>query len=244
MLVEFCLPVKDEENILAANLQRILEFCCQANFQFDWKIIGIVNASTDKTADIFLEFKNKYLDKIEYIEISSPGKGRAIRTYWNQSQADILCYFDIDLAVSLEQLPLLINPLLLENVDLVIGSRLLGESKTNRSLLRETTSRSFNFLVSLLLPNKVADLQCGFKAIKAIPYKKISPFLRDNYWLFDSEIILLCQHFSYRIKEIPVDWDENRYAKRQSKVKIINDLGKFLKGLFRLRLRLFFVPKS
>jgi len=244
MLVEFCLPVKDEENILAANLQRVLDFCDQANFQFDWKIIGIINASTDKTADIFWEFKNKYPNKIEYIEISSPGKGRALRTYWNQSQADILSYFDIDLAVSLEQLPLLIKPLLLENVDLVIGSRLLSDSRTNRSRLREITSRSFNFLVNLILPNKVADLQCGFKAIKATPYKKISPFLKDDYWLFDSEIILLCQHFSYRIKEIPVNWDENRYAKRQSKVKIVNDLGKFLKGLFCLWLRLFFVPKN
>lgn len=244
MLVEICLPVKNEEKILAPNLQRVLDFCRQADFSFHWKIIGLVNGSTDNTLNIFSEFKKNYPQEIDYIEISEPGKGRAIRQYWALSQADILSYLDIDLAVLPSQLPELIWPLINNQADLSFGSRLLKESNTNRSLFREASSRAFNFLVKILLPNKVSDLQCGFKAIRRDVFRKILPYLKDDHWLFDSELVLLSQHFSYRLKEFPVDWDENRYQKRLSKVRVFRDLGKFLAGLIRLRFRLFFIPKS
>jgi glycosyltransferase involved in cell wall biosynthesis len=244
MRVEICLPVKDEEKILADNLQRILDFCLKANLNFEWKIIGLVNGSSDKTAQIFSEFKQKNPSYVDYVELSQPGKGRAIREYWLNSTADILAYLDIDLAVLPNQLPELLLPIINEEADLVIGSRLMPESKTNRSLFREATSRSFNSLVSILLPNKVSDLQCGFKAVKREVFNRIVKEAKDNYWLFDTELIVLSYYYGFRVKEIPVSWDENRYQKRVSKVKIIRDMGKFLKGLFLLRIRLYFIRRA
>ncbi len=244
MLVEICLPVKNEENILAANLQRILDFCQKADFRFSWKIVGIINGSTDKTASIFLDFKNRYPGLIDYVEFGVSGRGRVLKKYWQESGADVLSYLDIDLAVLPDQLPALIQPIIDGKADLVIGSRLLAGSNTRRSYLRETTSRFFNFLTHIFLPNKASDLQCGFKAIKADVFRKISPFVRDNYWFFDSELVILAQHFSYRLEEVPVDWAENRYRKRTSKVKVIRDIAKSLKDLLVFRWRLFFIPKS
>jgi len=244
MLVEICLPVKNEEKILAANLRQVLDFCQQANFRFSWKIIGIINGSTDKTASIFLDFKNRYSGLVDYVEFSGDGRGRVLKKYWQESGADVLSYLDIDLAVLPDQLPALIQPIIDGEADLVIGSRLLSNSKTKRSYLRETTSRSFNFLTHILLPNKASDLQCGFKAVRADIFKKIAPFIRDNYWFFDSELVILSQYFSYRLKETPVDWSENRYEKRTSKVKVVRDIIKSLKDILIFRWRLFFIPKN
>jgi glycosyltransferase involved in cell wall biosynthesis len=244
MMVEICLPVKNEEKILAANLQQILDFCQKADFQFSWKIIGIINGSTDKTASIFLDFKKRYPELVDYVEFSVAGRGRVLKKYWQESGADILSYLDIDLAVLPDQLPALIQPIIDGEADLVIGSRLLADSKTRRSYLRETTSRFFNFLTHVFLPNKASDLQCGFKAVRADIFKKIAPFIRDNYWFFDSELVVLSQYFSYRLKEVPVDWAENRYEKRTSKVKVIRDIVKSLKDLLVFRWRLFFISKN
>jgi len=244
MLVEICLPVKNEEEILAANLQQVLDFCQKADFKFSWKIVGIINGSTDKTANIFLDFKNRYPGLVDYVEFSESGRGRVLKKYWQESRADVLSYLDIDLAVLPNQLPALIQPVIDGKADLVIGSRLLSRSKTQRSYLRETTSRSFNFLTHVFLPNRASDLQCGFKAIRADIFKKLAPFIRDNYWFFDSELVILSQYFSYRLEEIPVDWAENRYKKRTSKVKVIRDIAKSLKDLLVFRWRLFFIPKS
>lgn len=244
MFVEICLPVKNEEEILGINLQRVFDFCQKANFQFSWKIVGIINGSTDKTKNIFSDFKNRFPARIDYIDIKTPGRGYALKKYWSESQADILCYLDIDLAVLPDQLPALIQPILNNEADLVVGSRLLKASQIKRSMLREATSRSFNFLSRLFLPNRASDLQCGFKAIRANVFKKIFPYLKNDYWFFDSELVILIQYFSYNFKEIPVDWAESRYKKRISKVKIVRDIIRSLGDLIAFRFRLFFIPKN
>ncbi len=244
MLVEICLPVKNEEKILAANLERILDFCLKSAWPFSWKIVGVINGSTDSTRNIFSDFKNRYPNQVDYVEFSGQGRGRALKKYWLMSQADVLSYLDIDLAVLPDALPTLIEPIIKEEADLVIGSRLLATSQTKRSWLRETTSRTFNFLTHVILPNQASDLQCGFKAIRADVFKKIASFIKDNYWFFDSELVILCQYFSYRLKEIPVNWAENRSGSRPSKVKVLRDIFRSLRDILFFRLRLFFIPRN
>lgn len=238
MMLEICLPVKDEEKILAANMQRVIDFCVAANFSFDWKVMGLSNGSHDRTVEIFSEFKNKYPEKVDYREITEPGRGRALRERWKESEADVVCYLDIDLAVLPEEIPQLVKPLLANQADLAIGSRLLPEAKIDRSYFRECVSRAFNFLSRRLLPSNASDLQCGFKAARTDFFKKIAPLLKDDYWFFDTELVILCQYFGYRWREIPVNWHENRYGKRPSKVKIIRDILKFMKDIIKLRRRL------
>ncbi len=238
MLVEICLPVKDEEKILERNLEEIIEFCQKAGFNFSWKIIGVINGSTDKTARIFKDFKNKYPQFIDYVENPLPGRGQALKKYWLSSQADIVSYLDIDLAVLPAQLPDLIMPIIKNNYDLVIGSRLSASSKIRRSILRETTSRVFNFLSRLVLPNKVSDLQCGFKAVRLDVFKKLAPLIEDDFWFFDTELVVFAQHFNYRIKELPVNWVESRDIRRVSKVRVFRDVLKSFKNILKIRKKL------
>lgn len=244
MLVEICLPVKNEAKILTVNLQRVLDFCQTASFSFDWKIVGLINGSSDATRDIFSVFKNKYPTLIEYVEISNPGRGYALKKYWLESRADVLSYLDIDLAVLPNQLPALLSPLINNEADLVIGSRLLIKSEVQRSLLRETTSRFFNLLTRLIFSNRASDLQCGFKAIKTEAFKKIAPFIQNNYWFFDSELVILSQYFSFRLQEIPVNWSESRYEKRASKVKVVRDIIRSFKDIFLFWIRLKTISKN
>lgn len=243
MKVEIFLPVKDEEKILATNLRRIIDFCESENFPFAWKIIGLSNGSHDRTIDILKEFKTNYQDKVDYREISIAGRGRALKQAWLNSEADAVCYLDIDLAVAPNQLPLLILPLIANEVDLVIGSRLMAGAKISRSQFRELISRAFNVLSRLILPNRATDLQCGFKAVRVEYFKIIAPLIRDNYWFFDSELVVISQHIGCRWREVPVNWNENRYEKRKSKVKIVSDIMKFIINIIKLRWRLLFLTK-
>jgi len=244
MLVEICLPVKDEEKILATNLQRIINYCESANFPFAWRVMGLSNGSRDKTVEIFSEFKKLYPGLVDYRDIVLPGRGRALKQRWAETEADVVCYLDIDLAVLPNQLPLLVRPLIANEADLVIGSRLLSNSKIDRSYFRELISRVFNRLSRWLLPNKASDLQCGFKAARSDFFKKVAPLIKDDYWFFDSELVIICQHLGYRLQEVPVNWNENRYEKRQSKVKIISDILRFLRNMIKLRWRLLSIKRA
>jgi hypothetical protein len=60
--------------------------------------------------------------------------------------------------------------------------------------------------------------------------------------VFDTEL-LFCIMLNCSIKEIPVDWSENRYEKRKSKIKIIKNSIDFVKNLLQLKKRLKAVKK-
>lgn len=237
MFIEFCLPVHNEEKILEPNILRLYNFCINKNYKFDWRIIIINNGSSDNTKIIAEKVSQNYNNKIKIESILKPGKGRALKTYWKNSQADILVYMDIDLAVSLDNIDDLINPIINNEVDLVIGSRLLSNSKVKRSFFRELSSRIYNSLSRKILGHKFYDMQCGFKAIRIKELKEYSNYIIDNNFFFDTELVFCFYYYGARIKEIPVDWEEERYDQRQSKLNVFKSSFSFVKNLFNLRKR-------
>lgn len=238
MLVDICIPCHNEELILEKNILHLLNFCQKQNFSFTWRIIIIVNGSSDKSAIISEKLALKY-QAIIARTIISPGKSNAVNTAWQESPADIFAYMDSDLAVSLQSLPPLLTPLLENKADMVVGCRLHKQSNIKRSLNREIISRSYNFLARLFLHNPCHDLQCGFKAIKSTVFRKLSPHITDTRWFFDTELITWAYYFNYKILEIPVNWEEARFRGRSSTIKIFRDSTLFIKNLYTLRKKLF-----
>lgn len=237
MLIKFCLPIHNEEKILKHNVLKLLNYCEKQNFSFNWKIVLIINGSDDDSLQIVHKLSEQY-SKIKIENIQQAGRGQALKKYWSTSKADIMAYMDIDLAASLDNIPRLIDPIILNKADLVIGSRLLPESKISRSFIRELSSQGYNFLSRVILKHHFSDLQCGFKAIRTNNFKKIAPFIKDNKWFFDTELIIFAKYFNYTIKEIPIDWSENRYNKRKSKVNLVKDSVKFIINLIKLKQRI------
>ena len=125
----------------------------------------------------------------------------------------------------------LIDPILKNEADLVIGSRFKKGAITKRPLLDSIRSRGYNFLAHLFLGIKISDLQCGFKALKKDLFNSLKDYLKDDKWFFDTELITLSINFNYRLQEIPVDWMENRFYRRKSQVKKSEPFKFFLKLL-------------
>lgn len=238
MLVEFCLPIYNEEKILEDNVIHLYNYCFKQNYVFEWKIVLLNNGSRDLTEEICRGLVNKYPEKIKLETMAEPGKGRALKSYLLKSRADVLSYMDIDLAVSLENINDLIEPVISGNYDLMFGSRLLSDSRVNRSYLRSISSIFYNFLSRQILGHSYKDLQCGFKAMNKKVVNKVSPYLIDNNWFLDTELIAWADFFKFKIKEIPVAWSENRYSARKSKVKLVRDGFGFIRNLVGLRGRM------
>lgn len=246
MLVEFCLPAKDEELVLEANVKRLVDFLELQKPTYLWNVIIIINISGDNSYLIAQKLaENDKRIKVRNFKLG--GKGRALKEYFRASRADILVFMDVDLATSLDNIPALIQPFLSQEADLVIGSRLLPKSRTNRSFFRNFISQVYNFLSRLILGHDFSDLQCGFKALSRELFNHLQPYFIDNKWFFDTELVILAARFGYKIKEIPVDWQENRYSRRPSKIHIFRDSWSFVKNLFYFKWRLskikFYVKK-
>ena len=75
------------------------------------------------------------------------GRGRALRTVWSASDADVVAYMDVDLSTDLAALLPLVAPLLSGHRDVAIGTRLARGSRVVRGPKREVISRCYNLLL-------------------------------------------------------------------------------------------------
>lgn len=232
MKVDFCIPIYNEEKILQKSINRLDSYLRNENLPYNWNIVIVDNGSKDSSREIArsLEKENIFL-----YEVKEPGRGRAIREYWSKSDADIVSYMDVDLAVHLRHVRELIEPILNNRADLSIGSRLLPESIIDRNIFREIISRSCNILYKMMFYSDVSDTQCGFKAVRKKSFEEISGYFFDNRWFFDTELITYMKLYNYKLSEIPVEWNENRYDKRDSKVKIFKDSYRHFANFFKLK---------
>ncbi len=126
---------------------------------------------------------------------------------------------DVDLATDLRYLKPLCDAIRTEGYDFVTGSRMLPESKVERSFSRQISSKSYNFLVRVMLGSKLRDHQCGFKAFKRESVLPLLDEVKAKHWFWDTEIFVRASRKGYRIKEIPVEWKSGR----KTKVNLLKD---------------------
>ena len=137
---------------------------------------------------------------------------------------------DIDLSTGLDALIRAMD-LLNEGADIVVGNRLAKNSKTTRCLKREFISQSYNVVIKMALGTHFNDAHCGFKTGRREVVQKLLPYIEDNEWFFDTEILFYAEKLGYKIREIPVTWIEDP----DTKAKIFKDAYDDLSGLYRLR---------
>jgi len=230
--LDIVLPVYNEAHVLAASVERLRSYLQEAGLPYTWRIVVADNASTDATLEMARGLSERFGD-VEVVHLPQKGRGRALRKAWSESDADAMCYMDVDLSTGLEALQPLAAAVLDEGYDLAYGSRMTRGSQIERSLRREITSRGFIFLIKLLFFSKLSDTQCGFKAIEAQAARELLPLVENQEWFFDTELLLLAEKGGYRVKEVPVRWVEDP----DSRVNVRRTVAEDLRGLLRVRFR-------
>ena len=229
--VEIVIPVLNEERALPDSVERLHGFLQEAMQAYEWRIVVADNGSTDRTPAVCEELSVKY-EEVGYLRLEERGRGRALRTAWLASDADYLCYMDVDLSTELEAIPPLIESLATGGYDLAIGSRLTkGSTVVGRTLKREVVSRCYNLVIRSMFFVRFRDAQCGFKAISQKAARELAPLVVDNGWFFDTELLILAEKNGYRTYELPVKWTDDP----DTRVKIVKTAYDDMMGLFRLR---------
>jgi len=227
--VDIVIPVLNEAHVLRKSVTTVMHFL-SAHVSHRWQIVIVDNGSSDGTQLVARELAAED-NRVSFIHLVQRGRGRALRSAWLQSEADIVCYMDVDLSTRLDHLPELLDAIAVEGYDIATGSRLMRESRTTRSFKRDCISRFYNLLVKAVLLTRFSDAQCGFKAVSRAAVEAIVPKVEDQSWFFDTELLVLAEKQGYRIKDLPVVWVEDD----DSRVKIFKTGWEDLKGIFRLR---------
>jgi glycosyltransferase involved in cell wall biosynthesis len=228
--VDIVVPVYNEQAGLESSIRRLHAFL-NAELPFAWRIVLADNASTDSTLAVArgLAFE---LPRTTVLHLDAKGRGRALRAAWTASDADVLCYTDVDLSTDLRALLPLISALVSGHSQIAIGSRLASGARVTRGARRELISRAYNRLLRVALGARFSDAQCGFKAIRADAARELLPLIEDQGWFFDTELLILAQRRGLRIHEVAVDWIDDP----DSRVQIVSTAITDLRGVLRLRM--------
>jgi glycosyltransferase involved in cell wall biosynthesis len=229
-MISIVIPAYNEEENLEKSIRIVENFLKNNRLDDEFKIIIADNASTDKTKEISKKLCNEF-DNLVYFYVFEQGKGNAVISAWQNFPANINIFMDADLATDLSALPNLVKEVR-GGANMAVGSRREKHSVVSRTFKRKIISLGLNFLLKLVLRTTIMDTACGFKGIDEQVLEKIVPQIKNKTWFFDTEMLILGERLGYKIKEIPIVWEE---ADRESRVKISQTIKDYLKEIWRLK---------
>jgi len=228
-LVDLVLPVFNEAHVLERSVSRLRQAVADRR-EFAWRIVVVDNGSTDKTATVArrLAEQSKWLS---FLHLDAKGRGGALRTAWQQTDAEFSIYMDVDLSTDLAAVKQTVA-LLREGADLVTGSRLHDDSEIIRCFKRDFLSRGYNRLIRWIFHTRsFDDAQCGFKGVRIESVRRVLPLVVDQEWFFDTELLVLAEYAGLSVRVLPIKWVEDF----DSRVNIPRTIWQDLKGMARLR---------
>ncbi len=226
--VSVVFPAYNEVNFLEPAVTEVTEALNE--FTHSYEVIIAEDGSTDGTAERAEELAKK-LPYVKHIHGEKRlGRGTALNNSFRQSRGRVLVYMDLDLATDLKYLKPLVEAITAEGYDFSTGSRMLPESKVERSLRRTLSSKSYNFMVRHILGSKLHDHQCGFKGFKREPALQLINEVEARHWFWDTEILVRAQRKGFKIKEIPVEWKSGS----KTKVNLFKDSYNMGKQVLKL----------
>jgi glycosyltransferase involved in cell wall biosynthesis len=162
-------------------------------------IIVCDDGSTDSTGTI--------AEKMGAIVINHEknlGYGSAIKSIFlkaKEIEADILITFDADGQHRIEDINTVIQPILDNKADIVIGSRFL-ENDVEMPKYRKFGVKTITSLTNISSEIKLSDSQSGFRAYNKKTLSEIFP--TENGMGISTEIIIKANRKKLRIKEVPI----------------------------------------
>ena len=228
MEISIVIPFKDEEKILKSSLEKVLDYFDNRNFEYEVILVddGSIDGSV-KGIKKLLERSNINLIRNK----ENKGKGAAIQRGVLKAKYPLVLFSDADLSTPIDEIEKLL--FYISGNDIVIGSRaLLNELVTeSQSFYRIGIGRFGNFLVRKILGLNLKDTQCGFKLFRE-PGKLFKKMTCPK-WSFDYEILYLAKKNGWKIKEVPVRWENYTDSKFRS---IRDSLGCFI-DLIKIKLK-------
>ena len=162
------------------------------------------------------------------------GLGAAIRTGIRTSiegGADLAVMLDADCEYAPEEIPSLIEPLLRDEADYVLGSRFMGSIRAMKTI-RRLGNLFLTCILMLFTGKKITDGQTGLRAFKRRALEN-SEIIHDYNYAQVLTIDLLRKGF--RMKEVPISYSFRKVGK--SFVKFREYALKVFPAMIKARLR-------
>ena len=163
------------------------------------------------------------------------GGGLALRVGYEiglRLNAVVVVSMDSDGQHVADEMPLLVKPILEDEVDMVNGSRVLGEFE-RESLVRHLGVHFFSRLVTVLTGSRITDVSNGYRATRTDVLRKLN-LDQDQFWA--SELLIEGMRHRLRIREVPITI-RARAGGESKKPKTLRYAWHFTKAIVKTWLR-------
>lgn len=191
-LLSIVIPVFNEEKYI---LKTILQVVNGNSLGFKKEIIIIDDGSTDNTYRLIKKYVKLINQKRNHITIKlikkwkNEGKGAALKSGVLNSSGDIVLIQDADLEYSPDDYPVLLEPFIRNDADVVYGSRFISQKPHRVFYFWHFLGNSFLTTLSNILTNiNLTDMETGFKVFKGKIIKNLAKQLQSNRFGFEPEI--------------------------------------------------------
>lgn len=180
----------------------------------DAEIIVVDNNSTDKTAEcarregarVFFERRR--------------GKGFVMQRLFQDVDADVYVMVDGDSTYPAAAVHKLMEPIVRQTADMVIGSRLHEGSNSQFRPANRMGNKFFAYLFGVLFGSQLTDILSGYRAFSRNFVRTVSLF--GGGFEVEAELTVKALQGGLRVQEIPVDLVP-RPAQSESKIRVVRD---------------------
>lgn len=207
MKIEISIPCYNEEKTVAKVVQDFRSTVPEAD------IVVYDNCSDDKTADIAKSAGARV------IRVNRKGKGYVIREILETSEADIVVLVDGDDTYEVQDVHLLIQPLVAGAAEMTVGTRLHLNPGKFRTM-HHFGNRIISCLLNALFHTHFTDVLTGYRAFTRKFIEKV-PLISQGFEI-ETEIALQALENGITVKEVPIHF-RNRPPGSFSKLSSVKD---------------------
>lgn len=204
--------------------------------RFPYELIFVDDCSTDNTQLLIHQLVDGREDR-RYIQHQfNKGRGATVTDGFYQARGEIVGFIDIDLEVHCRYIPAMLTSILVEGYDGAIAHRLYKINFRPDNILRHFFSRGYHSLVRRFLGLPYQDTESGYKFFRRDKILPLLQYAKSPGWFWDTEIMWMCHHFGFKIKEIPCLFIR-RFDKKSS-VRVLRDSYNYLRELIKFKQRI------
>jgi glycosyltransferase involved in cell wall biosynthesis len=224
-------PAFNEGGSIFENLREIADTL--TSFSASWEIILVDDGSRDETYAQAMKAQ-AYIPGLRVLSYPmNRGKGYALRHGACAALGELVVFLDADLELHPKQIPVLLQALHGEGVDLVVGSKSYTDSGHAFPLFRRILSRLYSLLVQLLFHLPARNTQVGLKLFRRKVLCDALPAVRCTGFAFDLDLLVQAHRMGFRLAEAPV---EARFLRTSSRLAM-RDVVRIWVDTVSLRLR-------
>ena len=185
------------------------------------------NNSKDKTGEIATELG------AVVIKENRQGKGNVVRSMFRDIDADIYIMVDGDDTYPAEAAKKLMQPIINNEADMVIGDRLSNGTyaKENKRAFHNLGNNLVQGLIGLLFKNEIKDIMTGYRVFNRF-FVKTMPVMSEGFQI-ETEMSIHALDKKFRLKEIPIEY-RDRPNGSESKLNTFRDGYRVIKALIGL----------